>query len=157
MARLGDGPGQLFTGTNSEIVASGEWDGSVWINEYVRPARVDHFVGSLRKIGDTSGIGCGFMRAAGDRPFSAEDREVLHLVHLGVGRLFAAPSPRARLAPRVRDALHVLLSGATDKEIAAKLGISPHTARQYVKSILREYGVSSRAQLLARASARTPE
>lgn len=156
MQRLGGSIDQVFTSTNSEIVAGDEWDGSVWINEYVRPARVDHFVGSVRKIGKNACMGCGFMRAAGDRPFSEEDREVLDLVHLGVGRFFAAPSPRALLAPRERDTLDVLLSGAPDKEIAAQLGISPHTVRQYVKSILKAYGVSSRAQLIARAAARKP-
>jgi DNA-binding CsgD family transcriptional regulator len=154
--RLGDGAGQVFTSTSREIVATADWDGSAWVNEYVRPAHVDHFMGSVRRVGKTACMGCGFMRAAGDQPFSEEDREVLHLVHVGVGQFFEAPSPRALLAPRVRDTLDVLVSGATDKEIAAKLGISPHTVRQYVKSILRAYGVSSRAQLIARAAPRRP-
>jgi len=55
--------------------------------------------------------------------------------------------------PRMRDTLDVLLLGATDKEIAAELGISPHTVRQYVKAILRAYGVSGRGQLIARHEA----
>lgn len=152
MKRPDHGVGEVFSSTNSEIVLGAEWDGSAWINDYVRPARVDHFVGSLRRIGATSCVGFGFMRAAGDRQFSAEDREVLHLVHLGVGRIFDEGSPRSLLAPRARATLDVLLSGATDKEIAQRLGISPHTVRQYVKSILRAYGVPSRAQLIARAA-----
>jgi DNA-binding CsgD family transcriptional regulator len=142
---------QVFTSSSSEIVERRDWDGSEWINDYARPARVDHFLCSMRVIGNHRGVGCGFMRARGDRPFSDEDREVLHLVHLGVGPFFDGPSPRAALAPRVRDTLDVLLTGASDKEIAEQLGISPHTVRQYVKSILRAYDVSSRAQLIARA------
>jgi DNA-binding CsgD family transcriptional regulator len=156
MRRLGTTVDEVITSTDSEMVARKEWDGSAWINEYVRPARVDHFVGSVRLLGRAECMGFGFMRAAGDRPFSEEDREVLHLVHLGVGRFFPAPSPRTLLAPRVRDTLDVLLSGATDKEIAAKLRISPHTVRQYVKSILRAYGVSSRAQLIATVAVKKP-
>lgn len=156
MRRLGGGAGEMLTSTNSDLVPAREWDGSVWINEYARPARVDHFLGTMRRIGGAASHGCGFMRAAGDRPFSEEDREVLHLVHLGVGRLFDAPSPRARLAPRAREALDVLLTGATDKEIAGQLGISPHTVRQYVKSILSAHGVSSRSQLIARVAGRMP-
>jgi DNA-binding CsgD family transcriptional regulator len=105
----------------------------------------------MRVIGRNRGVGSGFMRARGDRPFSDEDRELLHLVHLGVGPFFDGPSPRAGLAPRARDTLDVLLTGASDKEIAEQLGISPHTVRQYVKTILRAYDVSSRAQLIARA------
>jgi DNA-binding CsgD family transcriptional regulator len=155
MRQLGD-VGQVLTSTNGEIVSGEEWDGSAWINEYVRPARVDHFVGSVRRIDEATCMGFGFMRASGDRPFSEEDREVLHLVHLGVGRFFEAPSPRALLTPRMRDTLDVLLSGATDKEIAGELAISPHTVRQYVKSILRAYGVSNRSQLIVRAGVRRP-
>jgi DNA-binding CsgD family transcriptional regulator len=154
MRRLGVVTGEVLSGTSGDLVAGRDWDASAWINDYVRPARIDHFVGTLRKIGEAECHGCGFMRAAGDRPFSEEDREVLHLVHLGVGRLFNAPSLRAGLAPRVREALDVLLSGATDKEIAGQLGIGLHTARQYVKSILRAHGVASRSQLLARAAER---
>ncbi|HZU82246.1 MAG TPA: hypothetical protein VE987_04985, partial [Polyangiaceae bacterium] len=111
---LGGHSEEVFTGTHDELVARNEWDRSTWINEYVRPARVDHFIGSLRFVGRTEGMGCGFMRAAGDRPFSAEDRELLHLAHLGVGRFFEAPSPRSRLAPRVRETLDVLLTGLSD-------------------------------------------
>jgi DNA-binding CsgD family transcriptional regulator len=142
----------VLTSSNTELVARGEWDGSEWINEYVRPARVAHFICTLRMVGVAAATGVGFMRAAGDRPFSEEDREILHLVHLGVGRFFAEPSPGAGLPPRIRETLDVLLTGVSDKEIAAQLGISPHTVRQYVKAILRAYGVSSRAQLIARGA-----
>jgi DNA-binding CsgD family transcriptional regulator len=86
------------------------------------------------------------MRAAGDRPFSDEDCLVLHLVREGIGRLFADP---VELAPRVREVFAVLITGASDKEIAAHLGMAVDTARQYVKKILRAYGVRSRAHLIA--------
>jgi DNA-binding CsgD family transcriptional regulator len=49
----------------------------------------------------------------------------------------------------MRETLDVMLTGASDKEIAAQLALSPHTVRQYVKAILRAYRVSSRAQLIA--------
>jgi hypothetical protein len=64
---------EVFTSTSAIIVATNDWDRSEWINEYVRPARVDHFVASLRKIGPQACSGCGFMRNAGDRPFTEED------------------------------------------------------------------------------------
>jgi DNA-binding CsgD family transcriptional regulator len=154
MRMMREAPDHVFTRSNAELVARRDWDGSEWINEYVRPARVDHFISSLRMVGPTSVIGCGFMRAAGDQPFSDEDRDVLHLVHLGVGRFFDAPAAGPRLAPRVREVLAVLLTGAGDKEIAARLGLSPHTVRQYVKTILKAYGVSSRAQVIAAGGGR---
>ena len=141
-------PGEVFTSCSTQLVDKREWERSPWITDYVRPARVDHFLGSMRLVGETAGVGFGFMRAARDRPFSDDDREMLHLVHLGIGAVYDVA--RARLAPRMRDTLDVLLEGATDKDIAARLGLSPHTVRQYVKRILRVYGVASRAQLIAK-------
>jgi DNA-binding CsgD family transcriptional regulator len=53
------------------------------------------------------------------------------------------------LRPRHRETLEWLLTGATEKEIAAGLGLSVHTVHQYVKAIYRRFGVTSRAQLMA--------
>jgi DNA-binding NarL/FixJ family response regulator len=50
----------------------------------------------------------------------------------------------------VRETLEVLVTGASDKEIAKRLGISLHTVHQYVKVLLRAYHVESRVQLAAR-------
>jgi DNA-binding CsgD family transcriptional regulator len=144
-------PGRVVTTTHEQVVLQTDWRRSEWINEYCRPARVDFFVCSIRKTGTRSGVGLGFMRGTADRPFSEEDRDLLHLVHVGLGGpLYEAKSPRAELAPRVRDTLDELLTGAGDKEIAARLAISHHTVRQYVKVILRAYGLHSRAQLIAK-------
>jgi DNA-binding NarL/FixJ family response regulator len=57
---------------------------------------------------------------------------------------------RARLSPRQRQTLALVLHGLCDKEIAERLGISRYTVNQYTKVIYRQYTVTSRAQLLAR-------
>jgi DNA-binding winged helix-turn-helix (wHTH) protein/DNA-binding NarL/FixJ family response regulator len=57
------------------------------------------------------------------------------------------------LSPRMKDTLEQLLTGAADKEIAERLGLSVHTVREYVKSVLHAFGVNSRAELIARVSA----
>lgn len=53
------------------------------------------------------------------------------------------------MAPRLRQTLDLLLVGDGEKQIAGKLKISPHTVHQYVKSVYKRFGVSSRAELLA--------
>ena len=143
----------IFLSTIGESVAERELDCSEWVVYYVRPAHLDHYLGSGR-VPDPGGRaeGLGFMRARGDRPFTEEDRSVLHVVHLECPRLFGAPQP-PKLAPRVQEAFNCLLRGAADKDIAAELSISPHTAREYVKSIFKAYRVSSRAELLAKCLA----
>jgi DNA-binding CsgD family transcriptional regulator len=54
------------------------------------------------------------------------------------------------LPPRQSQTLDLLLAGLGDKEIADRLGISPHTVNHYTKAIYRRFGVRSRATLIAR-------
>ena len=56
----------------------------------------------------------------------------------------------AALSPRLGQTLTCLLAGHSEKEAAQQLGLSPHTVHVYVKELYRRFGVSSRAELLAR-------
>jgi len=151
---------EVLTAAEDQAVERRDWERSEWVVDYVRPAGVAHFLASLRFRGAGWAEGFGFMRAAGDRPFSAEDRALLELVVLECGDLFgdAATERRLvhadrrtpRLAPRARTALDLLLTGASDKEIACSMELSTHTVRQYAKAVYRAFGVSGRAELLAR-------
>jgi len=63
--------------------------------------------------------------------------------------------PRCDLSRRLRQTLDALITtGDSEKQIADRLGISPHTAHQYVKTLFRRFGVNSRAELMAKAAAR---
>jgi DNA-binding NarL/FixJ family response regulator len=62
----------------------------------------------------------------------------------------AWPPEFADLSPRLRDTLEVVMTGASEKQIADRLGISHHTAHQYVQALFRSFNVTSRAQLMAR-------
>jgi DNA-binding NarL/FixJ family response regulator len=58
---------------------------------------------------------------------------------------------RAQCLPRrMEQTLRSLLGGDSEKQVAAKLGLSQHTVHVYVKQIYKKYGVSTRAELLAR-------
>ena len=54
------------------------------------------------------------------------------------------------LSPRMRQTLERLLAGDSEKEIAARLNLSPHTVHVYVKTLYRRFGVCSRGELFAR-------
>jgi hypothetical protein len=43
----------------------------------------------------------------------------------------------------------MLMRGAPDKVVAARLGVSPHTAREHAGRILRKFGVRTRGELQA--------
>jgi len=68
----------------------------------------------------------------------------------GNERLSADSLRPERLSPRMEQTLLSLLGGDSEKQVAAKLGLSQHTVHVYVKQLYRKYGVSSRAELLAR-------
>ncbi len=57
-----------------------------------------------------------------------------------------------RLTRREMDVLRILAAGHSDREIAAALFISPHTATTHVKHLLRKLGVTSRAAAAAYAT-----
>jgi DNA-binding NarL/FixJ family response regulator len=58
------------------------------------------------------------------------------------------------LSPRLSQTLDGLLAGDSEKQIALKLSISPHTVHVYVKQLYKNFHVSSRGELLARFIAR---
>ena len=69
-----------------------------------------------------------------------------------LGARFSAPAPDliAGLTPRHVQTLQRLLLGDSEKEIAARLKVSPNTVHVYVKALYRRFDVSSRGELLAR-------
>jgi DNA-binding NarL/FixJ family response regulator len=60
----------------------------------------------------------------------------------------AEPTPES-LSPRLRQTLACLVEGDTEKQVAARLGVSHATVHEYVTALYRRFGVNSRAQLLA--------
>lgn len=56
---------------------------------------------------------------------------------------------RPQLRPRLRETLECLLAGYSEKEAAAALRLSRHTIHAYVKELYEEFGVTTRAELMA--------
>ena len=51
--------------------------------------------------------------------------------------------------PRQREVLHLLLQGHLVKQIARRLGLSPHTVEDHLKTLYRKTGVNSHQELIA--------
>ncbi len=63
----------------------------------------------------------------------------------------AVPGPEDVLSEREKEILLLVAQGCTNKEIAAKLFVSPYTARNHVTRILDKMGLSRRSEAAAEA------
>jgi DNA-binding NarL/FixJ family response regulator len=60
-------------------------------------------------------------------------------------------APAAPLSEREREVLTLIASGATNREIAARLFLSPHTVKEHASALYRKLGVKNRAEAARRA------
>jgi DNA-binding CsgD family transcriptional regulator len=111
---------------------------------------------SFRPIRERMMSGVALYRRSGERPFSAREARIAHVILTEVPWLHEAGWSEdaalevPRLSPRRRTVLNLVLEGLARKSIAAQLGISEHTLGGYVKDIFRHFGVHSQAELIAR-------
>lgn len=97
-------------------------------------------------------------RAAGASGFVSKDwsaDEVAMAVRM-VGKgmtVFARreEGPVTPLTEREREVLVLMSSGATNREIAARLFLSPHTVKEHTSALYRKLGVRNRAEAVRRA------
>jgi DNA-binding NarL/FixJ family response regulator len=60
-------------------------------------------------------------------------------------------APTLPLSERERQVLTLIASGATNREIAERLYLSPHTVKEHASSLYRKLGVKNRAEAARRA------
>lgn len=97
-------------------------------------------------------------RAAGASGFVSKDwsaDEVAMAVRM-VGKgmtVFARreEGPATPLTEREREVLALMASGATNREIAAQLFLSPHTVKEHTSALYRKLGVRNRAEAVRQA------
>jgi DNA-binding CsgD family transcriptional regulator len=104
---------------------------------------------------ETSASGWSVWHASG-RAFSAKEKSLLAMLsycfqerlrNLAPRHGFAVPP--VGLTKREIDTLQLIARGATDREIARKLGISPSTAHEHFETAKEKLKVSTRAEAIA--------
>lgn len=97
-------------------------------------------------------------RAAGASGFVSKDlsaRDVAAAVRMvGLGMTMFSPKsdqPVPLLSEREREVLERIAAGATNREIAARLYLSPHTVKEHTSALYRKLGARNRAEAVQRA------
>jgi DNA-binding NarL/FixJ family response regulator len=155
--------GRLLTRTRPQLVSDAVWFRSESYQRYRRPARIAHELTSLSmRAVDDAVLALAIHRANDEHDYSPRERRLLYFLHHELGELLGGalvsetePTPDA-LPPRLRQTLACLAEGDSEKQIAARLGLSPATVHQYVTMLYRRFQVRSRAQLLAHVMRRLP-
>ncbi|MDP9174702.1 MAG: helix-turn-helix transcriptional regulator [Planctomycetota bacterium] len=82
--------------------------------------------------------------------YSQERAEAVRVLEESTPPLQSDAEPVAStLSPRLQRVLRHLLTGESEKEIATGLGLSRHTVHEYVRALYRQFGVTSRGELMA--------
>jgi DNA-binding CsgD family transcriptional regulator len=153
--------GPLVTRARRQLIDDSAWYRSVCFNEYQRLADCNHQLTSIAETSATGGISCiGLYRRVRARDFSTREQRLLHFFHGElrplIGRVLVSvtgPQPDV-LPPRLRQTLHFLLEGDSEKQVAARLGLSQSTTHEYVTALYRRFRVHSRSELMAYAMKR---
>ncbi len=109
-------------------------------------------------ISGAGGISPRAARAAGAAGFISKDSpasEIARMVRdVGAGKtvFMESTGPQApALTEREREILSLIAAGATNREIAGALYLSPHTVKEHTSSLYRKLGVRNRAEAVQRS------
>jgi DNA-binding CsgD family transcriptional regulator len=145
-----------ITASRRQLIGDKTWYRAPYVNEILHRLNVDDNLVSLYHVRSTGQWeALAFFRHPGRRAFSETEVEIVRVFHEEIGRLWdRRADATAGLPPRMQQTLQGLLAGRSEKEVADQMAISPHTVHDYVKALHAKFGVRSRGELLAVASAR---
>ena len=107
-----------------------------------------------------SGVGSispAVARRAGASGFVSKDLgagdivKAVRMVALGMEVFGREDEPPGALSGREREVVGLIAAGATNREIAQRLFLSPHTVKEHTSAIYRKLGVRNRAEAVKRA------
>jgi DNA-binding CsgD family transcriptional regulator len=155
--------GTLLTRRREQLVGDAAWYSSAEFQGMNRQVELDDLLASgFRRPVSPYLFGLVLYRSLGEERHGERERRLVHLFHhelsrhLGTALALERGGAVAALSPRLRQTLDCLLEGDSEKQVAARLGLSRHKVHEYVTTLYRRLGVASRAELMARCLRRRP-
>ena len=159
--------GRTCVQSREQLCADRAWYESAYFREVRWPLRMDESLTSLVVLPPSLGPGfscLGFGRRLGKPQFGRRERTALHLFHTELAELWRTPAldrsgngngngngtGYPELSRRLRQTLGLLHEGLSEKQVALRLGLSPHTVHDYVKELHRRYGAATTTELVTR-------
>lgn len=132
------------------LVGSRAAEEAVWGSAQRLVERLMTVAGGPRELHDSVPTSDGALAIVGRRfgTFGGEAGAFV-LLHSTESSTPYPPSARELLTSRELEVARLIASGRSTKEVAAALGISPHTARRHSEHIFAKLGIQSRVQLAA--------
>jgi DNA-binding NarL/FixJ family response regulator len=97
-------------------------------------------------------------RAAGASGFVSKDLDAMEIAAavrmVGLGMTMFSPKaeqPAPMLTEREREVLDLIAAGSTNREIAERLYLSPHTVKEHTSALYRKLNARNRAEAVQRA------
>jgi two-component system response regulator DesR len=121
----------------------------------VRPGLRVLLISGAGQISPGAAAACG---ASGFIPKDWRGADIIRAVRtIGLGQTMLDHSEDTTaagpaLSDRERQVLTLVASGATNREIATELHLSPHTIKEYVSAVYRKLAVRNRAEAVKRAA-----
>jgi DNA-binding CsgD family transcriptional regulator len=148
-------PGRVITFTRREAVADADWFNSDHYKQIREPLGMGPTL-YIKIVAQSIGRETLVMlcRPAGGDAFTERDAYLTDLCLSEMAWPFTPEmnyvDPKVeQLQPRLKKVMKLLLEGDSEKQVAMKLKLSPHTVHEYVKDLYSELDVSSRGELLA--------
>lgn len=137
-------------------VVESDWFQQDFYRTYYRDCGLEDAIYVAFPVNEDAESYFGIFRLPGRPHFTPQERDLLAYALRGIkwfhrqlllshGFLIATKP----MTPMERRVLQSLLTGQTEKEIAADLGQSYHTTHEYVTAIYRKFGVNNRPALMA--------
>lgn len=152
--------GALRTRSLDAVIDGREWRRSRHYNDFVRACKLEDRITSAFGLGSTAPSAAQVVvlhRAAADGPYPVRALQLVRFFQRElrplVGRTLALVSAAAELEAlpsALRRVLGCMLEGDAEKQIAARLHLSPHTVNRHVQRLHRRFDVHSRAELMCR-------
>lgn len=153
LPKLMDLVAQVVVQRRKDLIADSKWYDSDYYKVFRTSLGMDDTIyGKISVPGKM--IAIALLREAGTPAFEERERHMMDLALSQMAWPFqpedAPTDPRlAALQPRLRKVMQHLLQGDSEKQVAAKLGLSKHTVHEYVKMLYQQLGVNSRGELLS--------